>query len=497
MNQPYESKVVMPALTEETPELKNTLDAKMRRFHRFIENAKLSVKPYQTEGVRWCIQRELTDRSPFTDEKRGGFLSDEMGLGKTMTMIGTIFANYQPGRNTLIVLPVILINQWYNEILKTTGNKSIIFHGDKKEITREQLDSSPIVLTSYGSISTKTNSMLLEIEWFRVVYDEAHHLRNHATTIHRNANLLKTSVCWFVTGTPIQNRTSDFKSLCVIMGIPVNENTMREVMQQSVLKRTKKSVGIMLSDTICENIEIDWKDRNEKKISDDLHEGLKFLVDEMPEVKRSPITDAVSELYSQKSRILIHTIKSRQMCVLPKLTKKLLTNVKRIAHDEDIGFLTTALQDISLYNSKIQRVVDKLLESDESGKLVFCHYREEMNEIGRMLIERGIRQSDIGMIDGRISLKCRSEIIETHPKYLLLQVQTACEGLNLQEHYSEIYFVSPNWNPAIEQQAIARCHRIGQEKQVFVYRFYMYEENRPTIEEWVFKKQKKKMELYL
>jgi len=58
---------------------------------------------------------------------------------------------------------------------------------------------------------------------------------------------------------------------------------------------------------------------------------------------------------------------------------------------------------------------------------------------------------------------------------LILQIQTCCEGLNLQENYSQIYFVAPNWNPSIEEQAIARCHRYGQSKQVQVFRFYMEE----------------------
>ena len=60
---------------------------------------------------------------------------------------------------------------------------------------------------------------------------------------------------------------------------------------------------------------------------------------------------------------------------------------------------------------------------------------------------------------------------------MVVQIQTGCEGLNLQKHYSEVYFVSPNWNPAVEAQAVARCHRIGQKKQVFVYKFIMNDFN--------------------
>ena len=65
------------------------------------------------------------------------------------------------------------------------------------------------------------------------------------------------------------------------------------------------------------------------------------------------------------------------------------------------------------------------------------------------------------------------QILQDKNDVLILQIQTGCEGLNLQENYSEIYFVSPHWNPAIEDQAIARCHRIGQKKEVSIQRFEM------------------------
>jgi hypothetical protein len=79
----------------------------------------------------------------------------------------------------------------------------------------------------------------------------------------------------------------------------------------------------------------------------------------------------------------------------------------------------------------------------------------------------------IATFDGRISGGKRLGILNDKNDVLILQIQTGCEGLNLQENYSEIYFVSPHWNPAVEEQAIARCHRIGQKKEVVVNRFEM------------------------
>jgi SNF2 family DNA or RNA helicase len=95
-----------------------------------------------------------------------------------------------------------------------------------------------------------------------------------------------------------------------------------------------------------------------------------------------------------------------------------------------------------------------------------------MDEIGRRLCFDG--GMAVAMFDGRVGgVKKRQSILNSGVEVLLLQIQTGCEGLNLQENYSEIYFVSPHWNPAVEEQAIARCHRIGQRKPVVVERFVM------------------------
>ena len=124
-------------------------------------------------------------------------------------------------------------------------------------------------------------------------------------------------------------------------------------------------------------------------------------------------------------------------------------------------------------SSKLDFVIDKILahKDNGNGKIVFCHFKEEIDTIARRLREGGIDK--IATFDGRISGGKRLGILNEKNDVLILQIQTGCEGLNLQENYSEIYFVSPHWNPAVEEQAIARCHRIGQKKEVIVNRFEM------------------------
>jgi SNF2 family DNA or RNA helicase len=123
-------------------------------------------------------------------------------------------------------------------------------------------------------------------------------------------------------------------------------------------------------------------------------------------------------------------------------------------------------------SSKLDSVIDAILErkNNGNGKLVFCHFKEEMNEIAGRLRGSGL---DVGILDGKVTKIARRKLLSEKKDVLILQIQTGCEGLNLQDNYSEIYFVSPHWNPYVEDQAIARCHRIGQKKSVFVWRFEM------------------------
>ena len=152
---------------------------------------------------------------------------------------------------------------------------------------------------------------------------------------------------------------------------------------------------------------------------------------------------------------MLAMIRARQVCVLPKMA---------------FGGRKAPMKQLRTVSSKIDCVARTILgrKDNGSGKLVFCHYIEEIDLIKERLLAGGIEK--VNTYDGR---NTGSKSAFEKADVLILQIQTGCEGLNLQEHFSEIYFVSPHWNPAVEDQAIARCYRIGQQKPVFVYRFVM------------------------
>ena len=445
-------------------------------YKKYTDHSGLDFKQYQYDGVVWCVNNEKKCKNLTTGFiGGGGFIADEMGLGKTITMIGTFLCNLV--KRTLIVLPPVLIDQWYKQIYKTTGHKAVVYYGQKKKKIDLMGLGFCIVITSYAHIAfnNKGNKKkkgglgeddglnnIHHVLWDRIVFDEGHHLRNRNTHLYKGALHLKSPIKWLVSGTPIQNSKADFYNLCRIIGFGVD----CDISKVPILKRTKKEVGIMIPDMAVNLEAVSWKNKNEMKMSSCIHGIIGGGGGGVGGESSINITCWLHNRFC--SGVLPLYLRARQMCIYPKLVERIVGDMVR-----DKIITQQEYADILKYSSKMDAVINTVLKNKDNGngKIIFCSFRAEIDDIAARLRDNGILR--VATFDGRNSAGSRKTILCERNDVLILQIQTGCEGLNLQEHYSEIYFVSPFWNPAVEDQAVARCHRIGQKKEVNVYRFEM------------------------
>ena len=437
----------------------------VNNFHCFLRHKNLDVKKHQEEGLYWCVNKEIKNYTLKGNEleelklRKGGIIADEMGLGKTILTLGIFASNFV--RNTLIVVPLSLLNQWKNEIRRSLGHNVLIYYGKtKSEITIQKLKTTAIVLTTYGSLKPSSKENLYGVHWDRIIFDEAHHMRNSSSKKYFYGKLLKSKSIWLLTGTPVQNRKEDLRSLFYLLGynskILNNIDAYRELRLHHILRRKKSEVGLNMPPIHFHNMKINWINEYEKKISKNIHKL----------VHNKYSNSDLTWLNIIGDRKIIQMIRAKQVCISPKLIEQ------KIKHMIDQKVLPEEYEEISKSTTKIDSLISIIKKRKENKKLIFCSFHEEMKIIHEKLKQESI--VSVSLYHGKLNLKSRQKIIEKNDNILIMQIQAGCEGLNLQ-NYNEIYILSPHWNPCVEDQAIGRCYRIGQKKETHVFHFNMEE----------------------
>ena len=404
----------------------STFNPHLARAQKELKKNGFKLHPHQVVGVKWLINKEKT--------QMGGILADDMGLGKTIQMISLLLAI--PKKVTLVVVPANLVRQWTKAIKSLCPEFNLIIHWcdsriNSRSITKINQGTNSIVLTSYGLVNNKS---LQSINYVRIVCDEAHVFRNSKTKVFINLQKINAKKRWLMTGTPIQNKMSDLLTLFSFVGIMCsrNEEEIKTNIKENILRRTKEELNLDLPN-IHRKITLIRPNKTEARFHERIASGsiaLEYEIEKILRMRQS----SISTMYSAKSL------------------------------ESSLGI------DFSKYfgnNSKLDFISKDIPKQIADGKkiIVFTHFKYESEYISKILNEQ---QINFGVISGSVSITNRNAIIEDKEKdVLLVQIVAGGTGLNLQD-FNFVYFTSPHFNPAIEEQAVCRVYRIGQRQNVTI-----------------------------
>jgi superfamily II DNA or RNA helicase len=448
-------------------------------------NLKAQLRPYQEQGFHWLwFLHEIGS---------GGVLADDMGLGKTVQTLALLLAvkaadEKIEGRRkpfkALIVAPTSVVTNWLREMDKFAPSlRHALWHGAERKERQDELEDADVVVTSYALLR-RDEEMLKEIAWRYVILDEAQQIKNPLSATARAAKRLRADRRLALSGTPIENRLSEIWSIFDFVSpgllgplekfeerysrpIDAGDRTaaerLRATIHAFILRRTKSEVARDLP----EKIEADQFCEMTGEQSALYGAVLKEVrAQVMGEVERQGIGRSHIQILAGLTRL-------RQAACDPRLL-----GLPREFGDEDSGKLV-ALRD--------------LIQTSIAGGhkvLVFSQFVSMLQIIKRAMDDDGVRYT---YLDG--STKDRQAVVETFqhesgPPVFLISLKAGGSGLNLTAADTVIHF-DPWWNPAVEDQATDRAHRIGQTKVVTTYRLIA----KGTIEEKIIELGEKKREL--
>ncbi|MVN91220.1 DEAD/DEAH box helicase [Mucilaginibacter aquatilis] len=435
-----------------------------------------TLRGYQQEGLNWLN---------FLDEFNfGGCLADDMGLGKTLQIIAFILLQRQKVANNvnLVVVPTSLVFNWQTEVSRFAPNLKLhTLYGANRRRSTAGFDEFDIILTTYGTLLSDVN-YLKEFEFNYVILDESQNIKNPESQRYKAARLLKARNRIAVTGTPIENNTFDLYAQLSFAcpGLLGSKQYFKEIYSTPIdqFKEGRRSVELQ------EKIKPFVLRRTKQEVAHELPEKTEMVVYcEMQTQQRK-----FYEAYEREFREYISAVTQEE---LPKNSMHVLRGLTRLRQICNSPLLISGDKLPGNESAKIEVLLEQIQSKASNHKiLVFSQFVTMLNLIGKEL-----DWCNIGYTKLTGSTKNRQAVVDEFQnnndvRVFLVSLKAGGTGLNLTAA-DYVYLVDPWWNPAVENQAIDRAYRIGQQKHVVAVRLICTD----TIEEKIAVLQETKLNL--
>lgn len=424
------------------------------------------MRPYQHRGFSWMYKNS---RIGF-----GSIIADDMGLGKTIQVISLLLKMKEEKalnkkQKALVVAPTGLLTNWQSEINKFAPDlTSHIFHGAARSLT---LFNADIMLTSYGVLRSDVDLMKKQ-KWQIVVIDEAQNIKNHDTAQAKAIKAIPASVRIAMSGTPVENRLSEFWSIMdfVNKGYLGNNKLFKAnygdpiqvYNDESVVTKFKKITAPFMMRRM----------KTDKSIISD-------LPDKVEQNQYALLTKQQAALYEKTMHVAMEEIEGISASDHESLFKRqglvlqMILALKQICN-HPTNFLKNGNFDPTL-SGKMELLFELLSSIREAGEkvLIFTQFKE-MGDLLYRFIKENMEEEPM-FYHGGCNIKKRENMVQRFQNnradnIFILSLKAAGTGLNLTAANHVIHY-DLWWNPAVENQATDRAFRIGQKKNVMVHRF--------------------------
>lgn len=446
--------------------------------YKIPDGIQANLRPYQLTGFKWL--------KTLAGNELGGILADDMGLGKTLQSIVYIASEVNENKNThhLIVCPTSLIYNWQDEIENFAPFlKTLVVSGNpaERQAAIENYEKYDVLITSYPLIRRDV-AFYEKINFHTVFIDEAQFIKNDSSLNAKSVKRLRAKHRFALTGTPIENSLSELWSIFdFIMPDYLNSHShFVEVYEKPILKEDKEALNDLhqhiepfILRRMKKDVLTELPDKYETKMLTELSEGQKLVYLSFLENIRNELSSEIEEKGVEKSRIkiLAALTRLRQICCHP----------------------STFLDNYQGGSGKLELLMELIPEAiaNDHRILVFSQFTSMLR-----IIENELKDLEIPYfyLEGSTPTEERNDFVKRFNagdgKVFLISLKAGGTGLNLTGADTVIHY-DPWWNPAVEDQATDRAYRIGQQNKVHVMKLI----TKGTIEEKIFKLQRKKKEL--